>query len=90
MIAIKLFDQGSGRPLGYLKTFDPDAGDGVVTGDATATADVDEAMKFASVGAAISFAMQQSTRVPLRPDGEPNRPLTAFTLEFAAVDPSSR
>jgi hypothetical protein len=84
MITIKLYSLDF-TPLGYLKSFDPDVGTDTVTGDVVATQDIDKAMKFYNMGEAIAFVAQQSTRVPLRPDGYPNRPLTAFTTEFETV-----
>jgi hypothetical protein len=82
MIVIKLFNQSTGDFLGYLKSYDPDKGNETVTGDIVATQDIWEAMGFPNISSALAYGMQQSKRVPLRPDGEPNRPLTAFTLEF--------
>jgi hypothetical protein len=68
--------------LGWLKSCDFDRGNDTLTGDIVATSDVNQAMRFADKGAAFTYAMTQSKRVPRRPDGQPNRPLTAFTLEF--------
>lgn len=33
---------------------------------------------------------QQSTRWPRRPDGRPNRPLTAFTIEVVDIDTATK
>jgi len=44
-----------------------------------------EAKVFATSSEAIDFWRQPSSFVPLRPDGEPNRPLTAFTIEIEAL-----
>lgn len=41
-----------------------------------------EALTFPSQREAFEFWRQRSTRRPLRPDGRPNRPLTAFTIEI--------
>lgn len=80
MIIIKVYSVGD--RLGYLKSYDPDAGNEITTGDIVVTSDITQAMSFPDQRSALAYAMQQSTRVPLRPDGLPNRPLTAFTLEL--------
>lgn len=41
----------------------------------------DVAMKFADAKAVLELWRTQSKAVPRRPDGKPNRPLTAFTIE---------
>lgn len=72
-----------GRPLGeWLTSYDPEAGDLERTGLFEASLDPADALRFPSLEAAYRVVMQQSERVPLRPDGQPNRPLTAFTLEI--------
>lgn len=75
----------------YLKSFDPDwMPPGVtpetapMTGLADWTTDTAEALTFPDAGEAGGFWRQQSTVKPLRPDGAPNRPLTAYTV---AVEP---
>lgn len=50
------------------------------------TKNVDEAMKFDSPVEAWEFWKQQSTLVPLRPDGEPNRPLTFFSVSVEPLE----
>jgi hypothetical protein len=42
----------------------------------------EDARQFATLEEAIRFYRMESTAGP-RPDGQPNRPLTAFTVEFA-------
>ena len=39
-----------------------------------------EAKLFPSLKDALDFYHQRSARMPTRPDGKPNRPLTAFTI----------
>ena len=63
----------------YLETYDPDAYDGL--GYATWTDDPDKAMRFDDAMSVLMFWRQQSSARPLRDDGEPNRPLTAYTVE---------
>lgn len=55
------------------------------TGYAQFTANPDDAHVFASFEEAIGVWRQQSTRTPLRSDGRPNRPLTAYTIEVRPV-----
>lgn len=40
------------------------------------------AMRFENVAAATNYWMRQSKTVPLRDDGKPNRPLTAYTISI--------
>jgi hypothetical protein len=67
----------------YLRSYDPDAFDG--QGDMTATHDLKEAKHFSDIKAAMEFYRQVSTVRPVRGDGKPNRPLTAFTVSFKSV-----
>jgi hypothetical protein len=62
----------------YLETFSAEAFAG--RGYATTTANVEHAMKFPSLTAVMKTWKTQSKALPLRPDGEPNRPLTAYTI----------
>lgn len=74
-----------GGPVGeYLATFDPEAGDG--GGEATFTPEIAAALHFPDVAAAYRFYGTRPICRPTRPDGKPNRPLTAFTMEFVQVD----
>ena len=63
----------------YLKSFDVEAHDG--RGTAEWTDDVTLAMQFADVVEAVQVWRTQSKVRPLREDGRPNRPLTAFHME---------
>lgn len=51
-------------------------------GHMTFTDDIDKALKFATAGDAIALWGTQSKTKPLRPDGQPNKPLTALTVEI--------
>jgi hypothetical protein len=62
----------------WLQSFDPEARAG--RGAAKFTTDAALAMTFGTPAEAFEYWRQQSVTVPLRPDGEPNRPLTAFTM----------
>lgn len=46
------------------------------------TTDKQQAKTFRSTREAFEFYRQDSQAVPLRPDGKPNRPLTAYTVEI--------
>lgn len=67
----------------YLKTFDFEAHDG--TGEISFTRDPDDAKQFADIGEAFAFLKRQPDCRPIRPDGHPNRPLTATTWEVKAI-----
>lgn len=71
----------------YLAAYDPDAHDG--RGRVTWTADPAQAMVFASGVDAWTCWRSTSTVQPLRPDGRPNRPLTAYTISVVAAPPGS-
>lgn len=68
----------------WVQTFDPDASaydpPRYPTGSGSSTADPAKALRFDDPGEALEYWHQPSTVVPLRPDGKPNRPLTAFTV----------
>ena len=74
----------TGSPVGhFVKSYDPEAHDG--RGDTVGTLDLTEAQTFDSPDEAIVYYRQISKTRPLRPDGRPNRPLTAFTVEVLPV-----
>lgn len=82
---IKLHNVRSGEDLGWLKSFDANThapGKPYPSGSVVATYDIDQAMTFASSADAMIFAMQTSTTCPTRPDGRPNKPLTAYTISI--------
>jgi hypothetical protein len=64
----------------FVETYVPEAFDG--RGDLKTTIHRHKAMKFDDKIAALKFAHQVPLNRPLRADGKPNRPLTAFTLQF--------
>ena len=63
----------------YLKSFDVEAHEG--RGTCEWTDYVGEAMKFEDFSEAVMAWQTQSKVRPLREDGRPNRPLTAFNVE---------
>ena len=69
----------------YIREFTPDT-DALGRGTLTVTRRVEDALGFPSHAEAWKFWMQQSRRVPRRPDGKPNRPLTAYTVSILRRD----
>jgi hypothetical protein len=63
----------------YVKDFQPDLNEWG-QGNLSTTDVPTEAKQFANSGDAFAFWKQQSKRCPLRDDGKPNRPLTAYTV----------
>jgi len=71
--ATEIFD----RPR-YIENYDVDAYGG--QGAADLTLDINKARKFNSFIDVMEAWKTQSTLRPFRPDGKPNRPLTAFSV----------
>ena len=67
----------------YLKTCDFEAHNG--RGSVTFTDNIHEAMRFTNRARAMLYWKTQSETVPYRPDGKPNRPLTAYHVEIFEV-----
>jgi hypothetical protein len=83
-----LAGRGPAEDDGYLlESYDPDAFGG--RGYATWTADLAKAMRFATSVEAFELWRAKSTVRPVRPDGAPNRPLTAHTVEVITVEAAS-
>lgn len=84
---IKVVGLADGRPCPianlYVASLDADAHGG--RGEALMVADPRDALVFHGNHAAFEFWRTRSAEVPLRPDGQPNRPLTAYTVEFVRV-----
>lgn len=68
----------------YLCYYDPDAFDG--GGSAEFTTEIINAKRFDSINKALDFWRKQSSVKPLRSDGRPNRPLTAFSVSIEQFD----
>jgi hypothetical protein len=51
------------------------------------TDDIRKALKFPTAGDAIQFWQTTSKGYPRRPDGKPNRPLTALTVQIEDARP---
>jgi hypothetical protein len=69
----------------YICDFFPDT-DALGLGTLITTDNKAKAKQFPNLEAATEFWKQRSKRVPLRPDGKPNRPLTAFSITFERVE----
>lgn len=68
----------------YVQSFDADAFDG--GGELISTSSKKNAKKFENVEKALSYWNTQSTVKPLREDGRPNKPLTAFTVSIVPTE----
>ena len=68
----------------YVKDCDMNARDG--RGSVQFTHDEKEAKQFDSIQELFDYWKQQSTIAPIRPDGKPNRPLTAFSIEIKKME----
>jgi hypothetical protein len=64
----------------WLKSCDVDSRDGRGTIEMTML--LEEAMRFEDYVLAWEYWNRRSTIRPTRPDGQPNRPLTAYTVMF--------
>jgi hypothetical protein len=69
----------------FLKAFDPDAHNG--RGWAEWTSQRHLARRWNSPGEVLEFWRTVAKEHPVRADGKPNRPLTAFTIEPMQVEP---
>jgi len=67
----------------YLEDFDHHTPDG--RGFGKFTSDPAKAKQFKATSDAMIFWGTQSTTVPLRPDGKPNKPLTALSISVEPV-----
>ena len=66
----------------YVKKYEPEAFDGY--GDVVFTDRKEEALTFETFTDAYLFVGQIPNNRPVRDDGQPNRPISAFTLEVKA------
>lgn len=69
----------------YLEWSNPNARHG--RGDEKWTSDLKRAKRFPTFEAALECWKAQSTLVPFRPDGKPNRPMTAYSVTVEEVQP---
>lgn len=66
----------------YVKSYDPHDG---LRGKLVVTANLQDANQFADAEDAIEVWQTVNRNHPIRPDGQPNRPLTAFTVELMRI-----
>lgn len=67
----------------YLESCRHEGNDG--RGQFGFTHDIRAAMQFATHGEAFEYWKRQSRVNPIRPDGRPNRPLTAYTIMIEGI-----
>jgi len=88
---IKLLGYGTGELFlkpEWVTRFDPDIheiGKPFPTGMVESSVDPSKALQFESFAKAHELWVTQSSSVPWRPDGKPNRPMTAFTVEIGPL-----
>lgn len=75
----------------FLKEYDPgrqgfDPDGRPMTAHVVVTDDIEEAMKFESMTEFHMLYRAVDPDNPMRPDGRPNRPLTAFTVEVTKIE----
>jgi hypothetical protein len=84
---LRIVSLADGRPSvvdnQWLVSCDVDAREG--RGMVIATDDPAKALLFPRPAAALMYWQRQSKHTPLRPDGKPNRPLTAYTVTIEPV-----
>lgn len=68
----------------YLQGYDPEFMNGA--GLATWTPDLNKALWFPTITAAMALINAQPRSKPIRPDGQPNRPLRAYTVEVMRIE----
>lgn len=66
----------------YVKSYDPHDG---LHGKLVVTADLQNAKHYGDVGDAFLDWKATNKNHPLRSDGKPNRPLTAFTITTVSI-----
>jgi hypothetical protein len=76
---IEVVTQGGDVFNTFLVSFDPDGNDG--HGTVRLTDNIDHAKRFDSFAAVLEEWKRQSTARPIRDDGKPNRPLTAWSIQ---------
>lgn len=90
---MKIIQLVTGFTSEYLKAYDPDGGNLAVAypiGIVISTPDPAKALRFATTEEAWACWRLQSRRTPHRPDGQPNRPLTAYTITIANAPESQQ
>lgn len=87
---MRIFSLNGKNFLGFLKAFDPELNaPDYPTGAVEVTPDPGEAILFKSQSDAFVLWRARSKSVPNRPDGYPNRPLTAYSIQIEMVPDGS-
>jgi hypothetical protein len=73
---------GPGLEGQYVESYTPDGNEG--RGRLVLTPHVQAAKRYTGHGAALAEWKRVSATHPTRPDGKPNRPMTAFTVRIEA------
>lgn len=86
---LECFSMVTMQPIGYVMTYDPDMPwpehDNGGCGWVETTRDIKKALRLKDIGAALTVWKMQSERIPLRADGKPNRPLTAYSCSMVPL-----
>jgi hypothetical protein len=82
-LAGTLWDGEAPTPGQYLREYDHEYAGGL--GWADWTSDPTKALTFDSPAEALRVWRSQSRTRPVRVDGQPNRPLTAYTVEIGEI-----
>jgi hypothetical protein len=84
---VRCMGASNGSPCGstgkFVERYEPQWNSGM--GYAWFTSDVSEALTFDTLEAAYAFWRTVPANRPTRPDGKPNRPLTAFHIEVVPL-----
>lgn len=70
----------------YIRYYDNSHEDELGLGVLHLTRERSEAKRFDDAAEAFAFWEQQSRTVPMRPDGKPNRPITAYSVLMEKID----
>lgn len=90
-VVIRLLSIANGEPHPasgkYVRYYDPSPADTIIpVADLFTTDDINSAKQYPTIQDAIKEYRRIDTRNPIRPDGQPNRPLTAFHVEFIHIE----
>src|SRR5215468_8311401 len=77
---IECFDLGSHQSQGYVSAFDPEFADG--RGGITFSSHRSKALRWRDFLEACDAWRTQSKKKPVREDGKPNRPMTAYSIQI--------
>lgn len=82
------YDGDDFNPGEYVTDFDPDfaSSGSPITGSIDTSPNPHLAIRFKTFNEAMAFYRTQSKARPLRPDGNPNRPMTALTVEIVRIE----